>query len=52
VSNPAAASDDDESNPEVPLRRDLLGSLRGWQREAFDEYFRLPRRDFLLVATP
>jgi superfamily II DNA or RNA helicase len=26
--------------------------LRTWQREAYDEYFRLPRRDFLLVATP
>ncbi|HTW01625.1 MAG TPA: DEAD/DEAH box helicase [Streptosporangiaceae bacterium] len=27
-------------------------SLRGWQRDAFREYFRMPRRDFLLVATP
>jgi hypothetical protein len=26
--------------------------LRGWQKDAFFEYFRLPRRDFLLVATP
>jgi superfamily II DNA or RNA helicase len=52
VSNPLAASDDDEKNLEVPLRRDLLGSLRGWQRDAYNEYFRRPRRDFLLVATP
>jgi superfamily II DNA or RNA helicase len=34
------------------LRQDLLGSLRAWQREAFAEYFRMPRRDFLLNATP
>jgi superfamily II DNA or RNA helicase len=27
-------------------------SLRGWQKDAYHEYFRLPRRDFLLVATP
>ncbi|MHB1430984.1 MAG: DEAD/DEAH box helicase, partial [Streptosporangiaceae bacterium] len=27
-------------------------SLRSWQKEAYREYFRLPRRDFLLVATP
>ncbi|MGE5288494.1 MAG: DEAD/DEAH box helicase [Micromonosporaceae bacterium] len=26
--------------------------LRPWQREAFEEYFRTVRRDFLLVATP
>ena len=31
---------------------DLLATLRSWQRDAFEEYFRLPRRDFLLVATP
>jgi superfamily II DNA or RNA helicase len=30
----------------------LLGDLRGWQKDAYHEYFRLPRRDFLLVATP
>jgi superfamily II DNA or RNA helicase len=29
----------------------LLG-LRGWQKDAYHEYFKLPRRDFLLVATP
>jgi superfamily II DNA or RNA helicase len=26
--------------------------LRPWQRAAYQEYFRVPRRDFLLVATP
>jgi superfamily II DNA or RNA helicase len=26
--------------------------LRAWQKAAYQEYFRLPRRDFLLVATP
>jgi len=31
---------------------DLLSGLRGWQKDAYHEYFRLPRRDFLLVATP
>jgi superfamily II DNA or RNA helicase len=34
------------------LRPDLLSGLRSWQTAAFDEYFRQPRRDFLLVATP
>jgi len=29
-----------------------LRDLRGWQKDAYHEYFRLPRRDFLLVATP
>jgi superfamily II DNA or RNA helicase len=33
-------------------RDDLLTSLRGWQKDAYHEYFRLPHRDFLLVATP
>ncbi len=28
------------------------GGLRSWQREAYAEYFRTARRDFLLVATP
>jgi superfamily II DNA or RNA helicase len=31
---------------------ELLTGLRGWQKDAYHEYFRLPRRDFLLVATP
>jgi superfamily II DNA or RNA helicase len=35
-----------------PVREDLLPQLRGWQKDAYWEYFRLPRRDFLLVATP
>ena len=26
--------------------------LRGWQQDAYREYFKVPRRDFLLVATP
>ncbi|HEV2372176.1 MAG TPA: DEAD/DEAH box helicase [Streptosporangiaceae bacterium] len=30
----------------------MLRLLRGWQRSAYQEYFRIPRRDFLLVATP
>src|SRR6201994_137349 len=34
------------------IRSDLLGTLRAWQREAWAEYFRVPRRDFLLNATP
>ncbi|HEY0717050.1 MAG TPA: DEAD/DEAH box helicase [Streptosporangiaceae bacterium] len=33
-------------------RPELLGMLRTWQREAAIEYFRVPRRDFLLNATP
>jgi superfamily II DNA or RNA helicase len=35
-----------------PYRDDLLVGLRGWQKDAYHEYFRVPRRDFLLVATP
>jgi superfamily II DNA or RNA helicase len=31
---------------------DLLSSLRGWQKAAYEEYFRAAKRDFLLVATP
>jgi superfamily II DNA or RNA helicase len=38
--------------PAFPVRYDLLTGLRGWQQDAYHEYFRLPRRDFLLVATP
>ena len=52
MSTPASATQDETGNPETPLRRELLISLRGWQRDAFREYFRVPRRDFLLVATP
>jgi superfamily II DNA or RNA helicase len=35
-----------------PVRDDLLPGLRGWQKDAYHEYFRASRRDFLLVATP
>jgi superfamily II DNA or RNA helicase len=45
VSEPPSESDE-------ACRQDLLLSLRGWQRGAYHEYFRVPRRDFLLVATP
>jgi superfamily II DNA or RNA helicase len=38
--------------PPGPVRDDLLLGLRGWQKDAYHEYFKLPRRDFLLVATP
>jgi superfamily II DNA or RNA helicase len=34
------------------VRPDLLVGLRDWQQAAYHEYFRQPRRDFLLVATP
>ncbi len=41
-----------EGNREAVGESDLLSSLRGWQKDAYHEYFREPRRDFLLVATP
>ena len=37
--------------PPGPVRDDLLLGLRGWQKNAYHEYFKQPRRDFLLVAT-
>jgi superfamily II DNA or RNA helicase len=52
VSTPATAPHEDGSRPDAPVRPDLLLPLRTWQKEAYWEYFRLPRRDFLLVATP
>jgi superfamily II DNA or RNA helicase len=52
VSTPAPASPDDASQPVAPLRPDLLQAMRPWQKAAYGEYFRAPRRDFLLVATP
>jgi superfamily II DNA or RNA helicase len=52
VSIPAPASPDDGTRYDAPLRQDLFGSLRTWQKAAYREYFRLLRRDFLLVATP
>jgi len=42
-------SDGDES-PRSVLNN--LSFLRGWQKAAYEEYFRVTRRDFLLVATP
>ena len=52
MTTPATATDDDGSGEASYVRPDLLLPLRGWQKAAFREYFRLPRRDFLLVATP
>ena len=49
---PASATHDEGSRSGVPLRPDLLPPLRGWQKDAYHAYFRAPRRDFLLVATP
>jgi superfamily II DNA or RNA helicase len=40
------------STPRSEPIADPLAGLRGWQQAAYHEYFRLPRRDFLLVATP
>jgi superfamily II DNA or RNA helicase len=34
------------------VRNHNFSSLRGWQQAAYEEYFRIARRDFLLVATP
>jgi len=39
-----------ESPRTVP--NNVLPKLRGWQKAAYEEYFRVTRRDFLLVATP
>jgi superfamily II DNA or RNA helicase len=36
----------------APVLDDLPPSLRGWQKAAYAEYFRVAKRDFLLVATP
>ena len=49
---PAPAAADDVRPATRPLRPDLLLSLRSWQRDAYDVYFRRAQRDFLLVATP
>jgi superfamily II DNA or RNA helicase len=46
MTSPLSLIDDAFSRPE------LFGSLRVWQRDATIEYFRVPRRDFLLNATP
>jgi hypothetical protein len=52
VTPPATATDDDGSDENGFVRPELVLPLRGWQKAAYREYFRLPRRDFLLVATP
>jgi superfamily II DNA or RNA helicase len=45
-------SPDDDAAAGAPVRQDLFSTLRAWQKAAYREYFRRPRRDFLLVATP
>jgi superfamily II DNA or RNA helicase len=52
VSSSLTTTQDGPISPGTFVRPELLGPLRAWQKEAFQEYFRLPRRDFLLVATP
>jgi len=52
VTTLAFATEDEADHFGAPLRPDLLPSLRSWQRDAYQAYFRTPRRDFLLVATP
>ena len=34
------------------VRKNYFELLRGWQKSAYAEYFRVAHRDFLLVATP
>jgi superfamily II DNA or RNA helicase len=51
-SRPAVAPKSAPDPIENAARADLLPALRGWQREAWTSYFRQPRRDFLLAATP
>jgi superfamily II DNA or RNA helicase len=52
VTAPATAAQDDGIRPGTFRRPELQTGMRAWQKAAFEEYFRLPRRDFLLVATP
>jgi superfamily II DNA or RNA helicase len=52
VSTPATAAHDDGSRPGDSVLNGLFLALRSWQKDAYREYFRAPRRDFLLVATP
>jgi superfamily II DNA or RNA helicase len=43
------------SLPEEPprfVKADNFFQLRGWQKTAYEEYFRVAKRDFLVVATP
>jgi superfamily II DNA or RNA helicase len=51
VSTPDSEAAAGEGEPRF-VRDDLIFDLRGWQKDAYHEYFRRPRRDFLLVATP
>jgi superfamily II DNA or RNA helicase len=51
-SRPATGRENTQDLSLNPARDDLLPALRGWQREAWTSYFRQPRRDFLLAATP
>ena len=37
--------------PGIPTDNGVSG-LRGWQKAAYEEYFRIAKRDFLVVATP
>jgi superfamily II DNA or RNA helicase len=52
VTHHASATQDQAGDSEDRLDRDLPAALRSWQKDAYREYFRMPRRDFLLVATP
>jgi superfamily II DNA or RNA helicase len=52
VSTPAADVPEAADPGEQSRRPDLFRPLRRWQQEAYREYFRAARRDFLLVATP
>jgi superfamily II DNA or RNA helicase len=52
VCTPTSAAADEQISPGSPVKPDLLLPLRDWQRDAYKEYFRTTRRDFLLVATP
>jgi len=52
VTIPAPATSDHSRRPGLTLRPELLLALRSWQQDAYHEYFRDDRRDFLLVATP
>jgi superfamily II DNA or RNA helicase len=52
VSLPAPAPPAEPGPPGTPRKPELVAGLRPWQRAAYTEYFRHPRQDFLLVATP
>jgi superfamily II DNA or RNA helicase len=52
VDTPLPATSVADEYQHVPVRDDLLVGLRGWQKDAYFEYFKRLRRDFLLVATP